>query len=64
MYNVEDQSVDTLQVKQRNFVSAMNTSEKSGPSTEVKSYCFTPDKKTLVTFEDLHDENSHKEFHI
>jgi hypothetical protein len=41
----------------------MNQSDET-PSTQVKSFCFTPDKKTLVTFEELRDENSHKNFRI
>ena len=33
-------------------------------TTQVDSYCFTPDKLSLVTFEELRDANSHKDFRI
>ena len=63
MYSVDDRTVDSLQVKPRNYVSSANQSE-SVSSTQVESYCFTPDKLTLVTFEELIDANSHKDFRI
>jgi NET1-associated nuclear protein 1 (U3 small nucleolar RNA-associated protein 17) len=62
MYSVDDRTVDTLQVKPRNYVSSVNQDE--SVSTQVESYCFTPNKLTLVTFEELRDTNSHKDFRI
>jgi hypothetical protein len=62
MYSVDDRTVDTLQVKPRNFVSSVNQDE--SVSTQVESYIFTPNKLTLVTFEELRDTNSHKDLRI
>lgn len=62
MYSVDDRTVDSLQVKPRNFVSTVD--QKESISTHVQSYCFTPNKLSLVTFEELSDSNSHKDFRI
>jgi hypothetical protein len=34
------------------------------PSTNVESFTMTPDRKTLITFESLKDQNSHKDIKI
>ena len=38
--------------------------ESRPPTTRVKSFAFTPDRKSLVTFESLEDVNSHKDIKI
>lgn len=62
-YNIDDKSVQQLQVKPRNFISNTDGKQKV-PETNIRSFCFTPDLKNLITFEELADKNSHKDIKV
>jgi hypothetical protein len=61
-FNIDDKSLETLKIKDRNFVLKSGTDEP--PQTHVKSFCLTPDRKDLITYEELIDSNSHKDIYI
>lgn len=60
LFNIEERSLQTLDVKAKNHVVGARPS----PATNVKAHCLTPDQKTLVTFEELADTNSHKDIKV
>lgn len=57
-YQVDERTVQSLVVKARNYTSKGDMHDP--PSTHIKSFGMTPDRKHLVTFEELVDKNSHK----
>lgn len=50
-------------MKPRNFISNTDGKQKV-PETNIRSFCFTPDLKNLITFEELADKNSHKDIKV
>jgi WD40 repeat protein len=61
-FNIDDRTLQSLNVKPRNFTSKSDDEEP--PATHIKGYCMTPDRKHLITFEELLDQNSHKDIRI
>lgn len=61
-FNIDERTLQGLSVKPTNFASKSDDVEP--PITGIKSYSLTPDRKNLITFEELLDKNSHKEFRV
>jgi hypothetical protein len=61
-FNIDERTLQGLSIKPTNFASKSDDIEP--PTTIIKSYCMTPDRKNLITFEELLDKNTHKEFRV